>query len=264
MAELNIVTSNKITSGKGVVYMSDPEAFSYFENLYLKVRDREGRIYPDSIVKNLPHVESNHPLYWEWQIRGKSLNKLQTYLSQKRRSITILDLGCGNGWLANRLAQIPHCRVYAADLNQLELEQGARVFSETTSLHFIYGGIFDDVFSENSFDIILLASSGQYFSNIQKLIKRLLDLLKEAGEIHIIDSPFYTEKSAAIARQRTIDYYQELGYPEMADYYCQHRWTELAEFHYRIKYKPRSYFQGFRRRFLKKIISPFPWIVIQC
>lgn len=258
-----LLTSKEITFDKGVTYVSNPEAPSNFENLYLKVRENEGRIYTDSDVKNLPDIESDHPLYREWQIRGMSLNRLIDYLTQKSRPTAILDLGSGNGWMANRLAQIPDSNVYAVDLNRTELEQGARVFSSTASLRFIYGDIFDGIFQPASFDLILLASSVQYFSDIQKLIKRLLELLKKYGEIHFIDSPFYTKKSAVEAKRRSIDYYQKLGYPGMADFYFQHRWTELSRFHYQIRYNPQGYFHKFQRGILKKMISPFPWIVIQ-
>lgn len=265
MADLlpELLTSIEISTSEGVIYVSDPETTLQFENLYLKVREREGRIYPDSIVKGLPNVEGNHPQFQEWQIRSKSLNKLISYLNQERKLRTILDLGCGNGWIANRLAQILKCRVYAIDLNQLELEQGARVFSGTTSLRFIYGDIFDNIFLEDSFDIILMASSVQYFSDIQRLVRMLLSLLKVGGEIHIIDSPFYREESVIAARQRTIDYYRELGYKEMVDHYYHHQWIELARFQYKINYDPESNLNRFRRRVLKGTISPFPWIVIQ-
>lgn len=258
-----LLAPNKATSDTDVIYMSDTEAYLHFENLYLRVREKEGRIYPDSIVKNLPHVERNHPLFQEWQIRAKSSDKLVNYLAHKSKPMTILELGCGNGWLANRLAQIHDGNVYAVDLNTMELEQGARVFSKTHSLRFIFGNIFDDIFQPASFDLILLASSIQYFSDIQNLIRRLLDLLRADGEIHIIDSPFYTHRSAAAARQRSIDYYQELGFPEMANYYHHHLWTELDGFHHDIKHNPESHFYGFRRKFLGGIESPFPWIVIR-
>lgn len=257
-----IITSRKISSDSGVNYINNTEATSYFENLYFQVREKEGRIYSDSIVKNLPNFEHSHPLYREWQIRGRSLNKLESYIIRKPKSTKILDLGCGNGWMANRLAKLPLCQVFAIDLNQTELEQGARVFSDTTSLHLIYGNIFENYFQLASFDLILMASSVQYFSDIQKLLNRLLELLNEAGEIHIMDSPFYTKESVSTARQRTIDYYQQLGYPEMTNYYYHHQWTELLGFHYKIKYKPRSYLSGFRQNFFKDVISPFPWIII--
>jgi ubiquinone/menaquinone biosynthesis C-methylase UbiE len=246
-----------------VIYLSDPEKFKKQEQLYLDVRKREGRLYSDEIIKALPELDSVHPLYDEWLIRKKSMQRFLSFLKKNKSPLEILDLGCGNGWIANRLAQMHNCSVYAVDLNRLELEQGARVFPETTSLHFVYGNIFDKIFPEDSFDIILMASSVQYFSDIHKLIRRALGLLKENGKIHIIDSPFYTEKSVIAARQRTIDYYQELGYPEMANHYYHHKWTDIGRVDYKINYDPESNFHRFQRGVLKRTISPFPWIIIQ-
>jgi len=264
MAEL-ITTSlaaKRLSSDKGVMYLSDPKAFRQFEDLYSNVREKEGRIYPDEIVKNLPRIEAGHPLFLEWETRAGSLHKLEGYLARKAKPLMILEPGCGNGWLSNRLAQNSGCNVYAVDLNRKELEQGARVFSHL-SLKFIYGNIFENIFRPASFDLILLASSAQYFPDLNSLLKRLLKLLKQDGEIHIIDTPFYTEESAKDAKRRSMNYYRNLGYPEMAGHYYQHRWAELGEFDYEIKYDPTSYMVKFRRRFLKRIVSPFPWIIIR-
>lgn len=265
MAEL-ITTSKaakKLSSVKGVIYLSNPETFQLFEDLYSNVREKEGRIYPDEIVNDLPHIVASHTLFPEWEIRARSTYKLEAYLGQKAKPLMILELGCGNGWLANRLAQISGCNVYAVDLNRKELEQGARVFSETHSLKFIYGNISENIFRPASFDLILLASSVQYFHDLESLLQCLQGLLKQDGEIHIIDTPFYTAKLADDAKRRSVDYYENLGYPEMAGHYYQHRWTQLREFNYTIKYDPRSYIVKFRRRFLKRIVSPFPWIIIR-
>ena len=109
----------------------------------------------------------------------------------------------------------------------------------------------------------MLASSVQYFPDLKSLFKRLIKLLGECGEIHIIDSPFYTKKSVISAKQRTVNYYHELGYPEMANHYYHHLWSDLTGFKYKIKYNPDTFFCRLKHGFTKKILSPFPWIVIQ-
>lgn len=254
---------SKAASGNGVMYVSDPEKPSLFEKLYLKIREKEGRIYPDSIVENLPHIHRSHPLYREWKTRCKSMNKLEAYLIRKSKAMTILDLGCGNGWMSNRLAKIPGCDVYAVDLNRKELEQGARVFSERASLQFVFGDIFEDILPELHFDIIILGSVIQYFQDLRVLVSRLTDLLAAKGEVHIFDSPIYSEETVHAARQRSIEHYQKLGYPEMTDYYYHHQWSDLGGCNYQVRYDPQDYLHRFQRKFLKETISPFPWIIIQ-
>ncbi|MEI9943399.1 MAG: hypothetical protein WDN26_04195 [Chitinophagaceae bacterium] len=44
---------------------------------------------------------------------------------------------------------------------------------------------------DRQFDIIIFAAAIQYFPSLAGIINTALDLLKEDGEIHIIDSHFY-------------------------------------------------------------------------
>lgn len=245
-----------------VIYLTDPEQFKKQEQQYLEVRKKEGRLYSDQIVKNLPVLDSAHPLYDEWQIRKKSLQKFLSYLKRKKTFLKILDLGCGNGWIANELAENLKCQVYALDLNSIELEQGARVFGSNPNLNFQYGNIFETNYPDLDFDIVLLASSVQYFPDIRKLLIRLLELLSANGEIHIIDSPFYRSQDVSAACERSKKYYQEIGFPEMASYYFHHSIADLNKFKFKILYNLNSMFQRIGKILIKHQ-SPFPWIRIK-
>lgn len=245
-----------------VLYLSDPVQFKQQEQQYLGVRKKEGRIYSDEIVKNLPAFNSAHPLYNEWQIRKNSLQKFLSYLKRKNTFLKILDVGCGNGWIANKLADNLKSQVCALDLNALELEQAARLFGNNPHLNFQYANIFDPNYTDKEFDIVLLASSIQYFSDIQKLLRRLLSLLSVNGEIHIIDSPFYRSQDVSAARERSKKYYEELGFPEMSDYYFHHSIADLNKFEFKYLYDPDSVIQRIVK-ILTKYKSPFPWIRIK-
>jgi hypothetical protein len=82
------------------------------------------------------------------------------------------------------------------------------------------------------------------------------------GEIHIIDSPIYSDQEAMNAKQRTANYYSSLGFPEMINNYFHRSWDEISEYNFEILYNPSS-----AKRKLKKIFltndSPFPWIRIK-
>lgn len=248
----------KLSKRNDVIFLSHLSSQDK-NNIYLKVRKKEGRIYSDEIVKHLPEVPTKNEYYKEWQIRKKSINKIKRYISLKNSGLNILDLGCGNGWMSNKLAYNNN-NVFALDLNLPELEQGARVFSDNFNLHFIYGDIFEDVFPENSFDIITAASSVQYFKDLKKLISRLKTLLKNEGEIHLIDSNLYTEKNINAAKKRTEIYYENLGFPEMANFYHHHLFDDLKDFKYKILYNPKNILF---KLFLYNSWSPFPWIMIK-
>jgi ubiquinone/menaquinone biosynthesis C-methylase UbiE len=228
------------------------------EQLYLELRKKEGRFYPDNIIKILPFVNSNHPLYKEWKVRAASFEKLKSYLLKKNKPLHILDLGCGNGWMSNALTTISNSSVVGVDLNIAELEQASRVFGQNEKLQFIYGDIFQDV-GEQNFDIIVCAASIQYFPDLSLLIKQLLNLLNSGGEVHFTDSPFYFEKEKLKAKERSRNYFKNLCFEEMSKYYYHHTWEELNEFSHQI-IKP-----SVIQRTLNKITgqASFHWIIIK-
>src|ERR1700740_506529 len=98
-----------------------------FEELYIGIRHKEGRMYPDEIVKTLPEVPATHPHYAEWMVRKRSSLRLIRYLAAKKRPLRLLEVGCGNGWLCHRLSAIPGAGVTGMDVNHNELEQAVRV-----------------------------------------------------------------------------------------------------------------------------------------
>src|SRR5258706_6252182 len=110
-------------------------------SLYLRVREKEGRLYSDKVVAQLPSVSSGHLLANEWRARSASASRLTGYLAGQAKPLTILDLGCGNGWLANLLSKTGH-RVIGVDQNLHELKQATRVFSSNLNVTFLETDIF--------------------------------------------------------------------------------------------------------------------------
>jgi SAM-dependent methyltransferase len=230
-------------------------------DLYLRVREKEGRVYTDNIVRDLPIVPDGYPLADEWKARSASASRLRRYLARFSRRLTILDLGCGNGWLANLLAQSAH-KVVGLDHNIYELKQAARVFSKNTDVLFMEADIFSAPFERESFDIVILASSIQYFSDLHMLFRTLCKYLSGPGEIHILDSPLYRDQDVESAIERSREYYAALGFPDMANRYFHHRLSSLTVFRPRILYQPNHKVLQIKH-FLKRVDSPFPWLSIQ-
>src|SRR6185503_17845788 len=157
-----------------------------FEKLYTQLRQREGRIYTDTEVSNLPEIRSSHPHYKEWQIRKESSQKLIDHLKKRKQPLDILEIGCGNGWLSHKLAEIPESKIIGADINFAEVQQAARVFHHKPNLHFIYGDAESGLFEDRQFDVIVFAASIQYFPSLSNPINNAIRLLKSKGNIHII------------------------------------------------------------------------------
>jgi ubiquinone/menaquinone biosynthesis C-methylase UbiE len=241
----------------GIIYLSPPNPG--FEKLYIAVRDQEKRLYSPEELLLLPYVPALHPYYAEWQARQESFVLLQDQLIQARPQY-ILEIGCGNGWLAHQLGQATGAYVYALDVNATELEQGAKVF-KSDRLVFVYADIFD--LEDNGsflpkFDAIIMAASLQYFPNIDHLLKRISDFLQPNGAIHILDTPFYKTKNLPHAQARSLHYYAQLGFPEMAQYYFHHSWESIEVFSPEIVYKPSTLNQ-----WLSGKKNPFPYLKIR-
>lgn len=228
-----------------------------FEQLYLKLRKKEQRICSDEELAKLPDVPLSHPHYNEWTIRKRSAQKLVTYLGAKKKTLRILEVGCGNGWLSNKLAGIPASEVVGIDINSVEIEQAMRIF-RLTNLQFVYGGIDDEIIGQKKFDVIIFAASVQYFSSFNDIINKALRLLNTRGEIHIIDSMFYKQPEVPAATERTADYYKLIGLSGMNRYYFHHSMDELLAFDHQLLYKPGNLFHH-----VLKGKSPFYWICIR-
>ena len=224
-----------------------------FESIYLKVRKKESRIYSDPEVHEFPDTFFYNLHRQEWELRAKSLDRLLKYLKKRDAPAKLMEIGCGNGWLSANIARYPNYEVLGLDINLPELEQASRVF-DLSNLSFAYGDIFQDILPFNSLDYIILSSTIQYFSNLSQLINRCRQFLQPGGEIHIIDSPLYTEKEIEAAQERSAAYYQSINCIEMIDHYFHHPKTDLAIFDYQYLYK--------QSRFFGKKDSPFPWVKI--
>ncbi|HEV3414609.1 MAG TPA: class I SAM-dependent methyltransferase [Puia sp.] len=182
-------------------------------------------LYSDREVAQLPYLIASHPRNLEWTNRIASTDRLVRYLSIHKKAAGILEIGCGNGWLSRRLADVPGSRVIGLDPNLGELRQAARIFRKQRNLKFIYGEFYSDVLRELSFDIIVMAATIQYFPSLPQLVSDALCYLRPHGELHLLDSPLVP--------------------------------TDLKQFRHRYLYNPSSLWNRIRRS-----SSPHPWVCI--
>lgn len=229
-----------------------------FEKRYIGCRSKEKRMYTDEEVMRLPDCPTSHPHYSEWNLRRRSFEKLHKYLAGQKKPLNILEIGCGNGWLSHRLSSIPRSRITGLDINFTEIQQAARVFNGCQKIKFIYGDIRSGILYGREFDIIVFAASIQYFPALDEILELCLEHIAPTGEIHITDSRFYTDKSIPAARERSYDHFRSLGFPEMADHYFHHKFSDLDQFNYKVLFDPASIINRLRPNAL-----PFPWINIK-
>jgi ubiquinone/menaquinone biosynthesis C-methylase UbiE len=229
-----------------------------FEKNYQNLRAVEKRIYTINQIARLPNIDSDHVHHTEWVFRKRSSEQLIIMLEKKKKKLLILDVGCGNGWLSAKLAQIHNTEVTGIDINKVELNQAKMVFGNNKNLHFVLGDLHSSQAWTQKFDIIIFAASLQYFASLNGAFQKALSLLNPSGEIHIIDTPFYRKDQIASAAKRTEDYYSTKGFQKMTHYYFHHDVTELNPFQHKIVSSPNNIF-----RRLKNSHLAFPYIIIE-
>lgn len=240
----------------GIYVVDSDNQFAGFESAYIDVRKREGRLLDDKDVLSLPEADRKNPLWNEWSLRSQSAKALLAELECKPNALTILDIGCGNGWFSRLLANINNSTVLAIDVNFTELKQASRLFS-SANLWFAHVDLYSNALTQNQFNVITINSAIQYFHDLTRLINHCLSLTKQGGEIHIIDSPIYADQTSANdAKRRTEEYYSRVGTPEMADHYFHHHVGSLSGFNYSILYDPT------KNRRSSGSYTPFPWLKI--
>lgn len=230
------------------VYFLTP-ALNEFEKVYTSVRDKEGRMLSDAEVCALPNSKR---LPKEWQKRTWTAERFRAY-AQKKPFSKILEIGCGNGWFSNWLASEGR-KVIGLDVGAIELQQAARCF-QGNNVEFVCCSDWS-LLPASYFDCIVFNGSLHYFQLDAAFWQQLYRMLKPQGEIHVLDTPFYTSKKAQEAWERSANYFENLGENHAINYYHQLRFDQLPADH-QVLYQP--------SRLLNKFFSarsPFPWIKI--
>ncbi|MEP6950896.1 MAG: class I SAM-dependent methyltransferase [Ginsengibacter sp.] len=249
---------NNLKAINGFLLKPNAIVVNAFEELYVALRLKEGRIYSEEEIARLPVVATSHPHYKEWLIRKRSCNKLLRYIQRHGHICNILEVGCGNGWLAAQLSSFTPAKVTGLDINTVELEQARRVFKRVPNLKFAEGDISSGILADEKFDLIVFAASIQYFESLETILKIATRYLTLQGEIHIIDSHLYQPYEIASAKQRSKKYFTTTGFPEMSHLYFHHCIGEIESLHFLILYNPNSWINKllFRR-------NPFHWLVVK-
>lgn len=230
---------------------------SSFSSAYSLLRQREKRFYSNDELRKLPRISRSSPHYSEWKLRAQSARRLLAYLEEKYKPLQILEVGCGNGWLSNKMASIPGCNATGIDPHHPEIRQAREVFKENKNLGFSETELLDFL-PISKYDLIVFAASLQYFGNLDQTISHCFSLLNSEGEIHILDTAFYSEEEIRSAAQRSVFHFNEVQVPEMKDHYHHHSRAALESFKPEILYTPKRILSslGFSR-------NPFPWIRIK-
>jgi ubiquinone/menaquinone biosynthesis C-methylase UbiE len=152
------------------------------------------------------------------------------------------------------LADLDNSNVIGIDINETELTQASTVFSKKSNLNFQFADVMKGDMDGQRFDIIVFAASVHYFPSLTTIVEKAKTLLNENGEIHIIDSHFYTDNTVAAAKRRSAEYFSDAGHPALISAYFHHSINEIKNLSASVLYDPAS----LSNKFLKR--HPFHWI----
>lgn len=207
------------------------------EDIYQQLREKEGWRVDDLVLQQFPQIPPGIPQEATWRFRMQSLHRFQRYLEKHlRKGSRILDLESGNKWISTALSRQGYI-VIGLEPGIDDYLQANRVFGKNPRLSWHHGPL-DSLGENHEFDLILLAASLQYFPSLTQVDQQLAPRLRASGSIHILDSKLYPPHQLAAARERSRQYYQAVGFPEMADYYFHHSIEEAKSLGYKRRWPP--------------------------
>jgi len=182
----------------GIWRMLPPNRLSYFSQFiedYERIRRSEGRGSQSATwYRDLPFPSQGTPFADDWRIRGKSYQTLLTLLTSTK-PLNILDLGAGNGWLSNRLAEQGHC-VAAVDLLTNSFDGLGAQQNYTTHFTAIQAEYDHLPFDNNQFDVVIYNGSLHYALDYICTLQEARRVLRAHGHVTIMDSPVYHNQSS--------------------------------------------------------------------
>jgi len=135
-----------------------------------------------------------HPteVFDEWAISGKdkgmetshsaSVSEILDYalarLNTDNNQFTFLDIGCGNGWVANQLAEKENCTLSVGIDGAANMILNANK-RQSKAVFFLKD--INDIEVENKFDLIFSMEVLYYLDNPSNVIKNIYDLLNPNG-----------------------------------------------------------------------------------
>ena len=243
-ARLRCVTDDLIYECRdGIWRFLTPEREAYYAQFmheYQQVRAAEGRGAIDAAYyRALPFADLSGRFTADWSIRARSFNAfvqlvLQPLERAVNRSLHVLDLGAGNGWLSYRLAQRGH-QIAAIDL-LTNPQDGLGAFIHYEASFTPVQAEFDRLpFDGAQFDLTIFNASLHYAVNYEATLREALRVLQPTGQIVILDSPVYRsgESGAQMVREREAAFTQRYGFPSNAlsseNFLTQQRLHDLAD-----------------------------------
>ena len=236
-----------------------PESEAHYARFirdYETIRRSEGRgSNSENYYRALPFKDLSGRHKADWRIRARSFNALVNKVLTRlqgplERSLKVLDLGAGNGWLSNRLAAQGD-RVFAVDLLINDLDGlGAWKYYEHTFTP-IQAEFNHLPIADHFADTVIFNASFHYSENYAESLKEALRVLSRQGSVVIMDSPVYrrVESGRQMVQEREAQFKEKYGFPsdtlQSENFLTYTRLKDLAK-ELNLKWKFLTPFYGLR------------------
>lgn len=215
----------------GIVRAIAPERQSDFEKFlcdYGRIRHAEGRGSENAAYyRALPFADLSGRNAAQWRIRALTYRYFESHLLPKQ-PLDILDLGAGNGWLSNRLAQRGH-RPVAVDIFTDDLDGLAAARHYETSFPLIEAEFDRLPFLGKQFDRAIFNSSLHYSTDYRQTLLEALRCLRPGGQVVVLDSPIYQrrEHGELMREERRQQFLKMYGFPSNSISSIEFLWEAL-------------------------------------
>jgi len=120
---------------------------------------------------------------------GKFVDDIETktslHLLDPRKSMKILDVGCGTGNYSIKLSQLG-CSVVGVDISENMLQIAKKKSAALNfDIKFLHGNSEELPFDDESFDAVISITAIEFFMNPGKSIKEMLRVIKKEGSLVI-------------------------------------------------------------------------------
>ncbi len=203
----------------GIWRFLPPERLTLFQPFiqdYEAIRAREGRGSSNpAYYRALPYRDLSGRFTRDWRIRASSYRTLWKKVVEPRGgSLTILDLGAGNGWLSYRLAQRGH-RLIAIDLlvNQAD---GLGAYRHYDASFLPIQAEFDRLpLAERQADLVVFNASFHYTIDAAVTLGEARRVLLPGGWVVILDTPLYDDPTSGeqMVAERRAGFQARFGFP---------------------------------------------------
>ncbi|MEO5926370.1 MAG: class I SAM-dependent methyltransferase [Bryobacteraceae bacterium] len=155
----------------------------------------------------MPFID-NH----QWGIRAATFQYFVRHILPSQPS-RILDLGAGNGWLSNRLAQRGHSPV-AIDIFRDQRDGLDATRHYETSFPLIEAEFDNLPVATAQFDLAVFNASFHYSANYSRTLSEVRRCLGPGGRVAILDSPVYRVQAhgEAMRSERQQFFEQQYGF----------------------------------------------------